>query len=53
MLNILFLLDNAITMNLVLDCKDEFIDGITIPYFTYWAYFQIDVSFANPMQYLR
>ena len=51
MLTILFLLVNTITLTLVLDCTYDFINGITIQYLTYWTYSQMDVTFANPIQY--
>ena len=53
MLTILFLLVNTITLTLVLDRTCEFINGMKIPYSTYWTYSQIDVAFDNPMKYLR
>ena len=53
MLTILFLLVNTITLTLVLENTYEFINGMTIPYLTYWTYSRMDVSFSNPMQYLR
>ena len=49
----IFLLLNAITMNLVVDSTFEFIDMMTISYLTHWTYFQIDIAFTEPMQYLR
>ena len=53
MLTKLYLLVNSITIILVVGYTYEFKNGTKIPYLTYGTYAQMDVTFANPMQYFK